>query len=129
MAVRGLSTPRRSVISSTAPAAVTAATTDTASPPRPLWLLPGSCRAASGSTASGAGHTAKVVTMAGRNDARPASQAHDDDLLPRHRPTQGGTNTGCRHLYMLLWSLRSAVVTDWHSVRHVQRGDRGRECC
>ena len=74
VAVSGVSAPRRSVTSSRAPAAVTAATTDTASPPRPLWLLPGSCRAASGSTASGTGHTAKVVTIAGRSDVRPERQ-------------------------------------------------------
>ncbi len=71
----GLNAPRRSVISSTAPAEVTAATIDTASPPRPLWLLPGSCRMLSGSTARGAGHTANVVTMAGRKDARPAANS------------------------------------------------------
>ena len=78
VALRGVSAPRRSVANSTFPAAVTAAMAATESPPRPLQL-PGSFRSASYSTARGTGQAAKVVTVWGRNDARPAA-VHDQDF-------------------------------------------------
>lgn len=75
VALSGVSAPRRSVASSTPPAAVTAAMTETESPPlpppRPLQL-PGSFLSASYSTASGTGQAAKVVTVFGRKEASPA---------------------------------------------------------
>ena len=73
VAESGVRGPRCRVTSSRLPAAVTAATTATASPPEPLLLL-GWLLAITTPTPTGTGHTANVVTLCGSVWSNPATR-------------------------------------------------------